>query len=166
MLYFQDIEVDYFCIKYISQVIFSSVTSHFIWFSLIKGKINCVACNEVSFQRKQLTVQVLPSSAGLIIVRCRILFWRYWPLQENLWSLQERCCIPVYCRNHGCCRIFMVSGGNLQQLQENNGRCRNLSQLSQNHVLCRKNFNFANTSRFFISKASVQTPNFRKTLFK
>ena len=62
--------------------------------------------------------------------------------------------------------ILMVSGGNLRQLQENNGRCRNLSQLSQNQVICRKNFNFANISRFFITKASVPTPNFRKTLFK
>ena len=44
-------------------------------------------------------VQVDQSSAGPIIVRCRISSRRYWTLQENLWSLQEWKCITVYCRN-------------------------------------------------------------------
>ena len=111
-------------------------------------------------------VKVDRSSGGPIIVCCRILSRRYWPLQENLWSLQEWRWVTVYCKNHGCCRIFMVSGGNLQPLQENNSRCRNSSQLSQNAVLCRKNFNFTNISRFFIFKAYLRLQFKHETLGK
>ena len=88
------------------------------------------------------------SAARPNVVRCRILVLIYWPpLQEKLWPLQEFCWIVVRCRNYGLWRIIMVCAGNSWPLQESSGRCRNLSQLSQNLVPCKKNFKFANISR-------------------